>query len=110
MKIFLMILSLSTITFSSQAMAGFSDIPASVQPSVLTTLLPINLTGLTAMTSSGYNGKEAELVLQDGQEYFQSGVMTPFMAEKINALQSTQELSDDEAVDMLMNKALEILK
>lgn len=52
---------------------------------------------------------EAQKVVEDSQEYFATGELSSFMTQKIEALQSTQDLSDDEAVDFLMTKAQEYL-
>jgi hypothetical protein len=52
---------------------------------------------------------EAEKILEDSQEYFVTGELTDFMAQKVGSLKQTQDLSDDEAVDFLMTNAEEYL-
>lgn len=54
--------------------------------------------------------KEALQVLNDGQNYIQSGKMSAFLAEKIKNIQSVNvELSDEEALDALIQDAESIL-
>lgn len=78
-----------------------------VDSSVLTSATPL-LT--TATTSGGLADKQAALILNDSQEFFQSGRLSSFLAQKVSEVQA--EISDasvEEAVDLLVNEAVSIL-
>lgn len=106
MKLTLMIISLSLFTLSTHA-----DELGSVQQSALITSSPV-LTSiiLSGATSNGSVGKEAQQVLKEGQEYFQGGELAPLIASKVKMLQEKEDLSIDDAVDILMEASAEILK
>ena len=61
-------------------------------------------------TSGGFAEKQAALVLNDSQEYFQSGRLSAFLAQKVSEVQAESELSVEEAVDALVTDAESILK
>lgn len=55
--------------------------------------------------------KEAVQVLEDSQDYFQSGNISAFLAVKINEIRNENEsLSELEAVDELTARATQIIK
>lgn len=61
-------------------------------------------------TVSGHR-REAALVLQDIQDYNQTGVVSILLADKMNLVKSEiSDLSDSEIVDLLANVATNILK
>ncbi|MEA9357720.1 hypothetical protein SHI21_15930 [Bacteriovorax sp. PP10] len=73
---------------------------------VLTSILP---SISSASTTGGY--PEALQVVNDAQEFLQSGAIHPKLAERINILQDNNSaLSTGEAVDMLLARAEEIIK
>lgn len=64
----------------------------------------------TVSTSGGFAEKQAALVLNDSQEFFQSGRLSAFLSQKVSEVQA--EISDasvEEAVDLLVNEATTIL-
>lgn len=67
-------------------------------------------TGILTLTTSGIKpfGK-AEVIMRDANEYHLTGVASPYLADQIKHLQSEMDISDDEAVDMLVETAKEIL-
>lgn len=72
---------------------------------VLTSILP---SVSSASTTGGY--PEALQVVNDAQEFLQSGAIHPKLAERINILQDNNSaLSTGEAVDMLLARAEEII-
>jgi hypothetical protein len=110
------IILILTMTLS---MSTFANGGSVFRPTVQITLLPFaSIAATTAglATSSGNECKflvckEAAQVLVDGQEYAQSGKMTAFLAGKISNVKSSDEsLSTEEALDVLVDTALEILK
>lgn len=75
---------------------------------VLTTAAPI----LSSASSSGtLPDKQAAMVLNDSQEFFQSGKLSVFLSQKIKETQAIDaEVSQEEALDLLINEAELILK
>ncbi len=67
---------------------------------------------LTSATTTGpLPEKQAEIILNDSQEYFQSEKLSSFLGQKIKDLKASDEsLSDDDAIDLLVNEARQILK
>lgn len=74
----------------------------------LTTALPL----VSSLASSGGLQKaEAAGILNDAQEYMQSGRVSAFLAQKITETQALHAgASEVEALDMLINDAEAILK
>lgn len=66
---------------------------------------------LSVMTSSGgLEDKQAAVVLNDAQEYLQSGNMSSFLSQKIKEVQDLNAgASEADAVDMLVDAANDIL-
>lgn len=106
MKKTIMILSLliSSIAFQAQA-NDVGDITTAP------TLIPTMLTASTGMsTTPGNYSKEAIQVINDGQEYFASGKLSPFLNSHVGiVLDNSSDLSTAEAVDLLMENAYSIL-
>lgn len=76
-----------------------------------TTLLPTESLALTTAASSGNPQKQAALIINDTQEYMQSGVMTPFLSQKIKDIQAQDSsVSDQEALDALVSVSEQILR
>jgi hypothetical protein len=75
--------------------------------SVLTSATPL----LSSATTSGaFNAKQAALVLNDTQEFIQSGKMSAFLGQKIKDAQALNEgASQEDALDMLINEAEALL-
>lgn len=101
---------LSMIVLSAQAHAGFEALNPSAQGSLLVTFSPaMSTTIATGTTSNGSVGKEARQIMEEGQEYFQTGEMGLLIASKVETLQEEQDMSVDEAIDLLMVRASKIL-
>lgn len=66
--------------------------------------------GILTSTTSGIKpfGK-AEIIIRDANEYHLTGVASLYLAQQIKNLQSEMDVSDDEAVDLLVETAKEIL-
>lgn len=45
---------------------------------------------------------KGEAIAKDANEYYQTGVLSPILTQEVRALQSHIELSDAEAVDLLL--------
>lgn len=110
MKTLLITLSLMATIVSTHAADG-SAISANASAITFSPLLPfVASTALTGMLSTDTNvHKEARQILNEGQQYFQSGDMGLLIGKRVEELQDEQDMSDDEAVDLLMNQANEFL-
>lgn len=66
----------------------------------------------TGMLTSGWSlSKEAHQIIADGEEYALTGQMTPYLKQNVESLQAqSDDLSTDEAVDLLIEKAFSILE
>lgn len=59
--------------------------------------------GMTTVLTSLDDFKMAEIILNDSQEYLQTGKISVLLADKINLLQSEDsEISESEAVDLII--------
>lgn len=58
------------------------------------------ITMITSMLSQA--PIKGEVIVKDANEYYQTGNLSPVLAQEIRALQSHIELSDAEAVDLLL--------
>lgn len=64
----------------------------------------------SATTSGAFNAKQAALVLNDTQEFMQSGNLSAFLGQKIKDAQALNEgTSQEDALDMLINEAEALL-
>lgn len=62
-------------------------------------------------TSSGSVHKEAAQLINDAQEFIQSGNMTPFLSQKIKLVESLDSgMSDLEALDALISASEKLLQ
>lgn len=76
--------------------------------SVLTSASPLLS---SATTSGGYQKAQANLVMNDAQEFMQSGRLSAFLSQKIAEAQAINEgASEADALEMLINEAESILK
>lgn len=93
---------LLAVTFSINSFAQ--------QPSYQSTLGMGAASGILTSTTSGIKpfGK-AEAIIREANEYHLTGEASPYLAEQIKNLQSEMEVSDDEAVDLLVEASKEIL-
>ena len=99
MKTFLIAITLMSSIVSTQTHA------AAVVAIGTTVLTSGSLTAFTAGV------RKAQIIANDGQEYYNSGTLSPELAEAVkNVLETQTDLSQDEAVDLLMNEAEELLK
>ncbi len=75
---------------------------------VLTSATPL----LSSATTSGtLPEKQAAMVINDSQEFFQSGKLSVFLSQKISDAKALNAgASDEEALDMLLNEAESLLK
>ena len=66
----------------------------------------------TGMMSSGWSlCKEARQIIAEGEEYTLTGQLAPYLNQSVEILQAeSDDLSTDEAVDLLVEKAVSILK
>lgn len=112
MKTLLIAISLMTSIISTQASASGDAISANSAAFTFSPLFPIVMTTFisSAVTEELNANKEALQVLKEGQEYFQTGEMGILIGSKVGQIQQEEEISDDEAVDLLMNQASNILK
>ena len=102
MKTALLLMALVTSSFSAQANINRTLLEFSSSP-VISTL------GTTLYISMSDSAKEARQVMADGQEYTLSGELTPFLGENVKNVQAHADVSVDEAVDILMDLADELL-
>ncbi len=76
-----------------------------------TTLIPSESLALSSAASSGNPKQEAALIINDSQEYMQSGIMTSFLTQKIKDIQAQDSsVSDQDALDALVSVSEQILK
>lgn len=73
-------------------------------PSRLTSA-PFAMTTFTAIASTYWEKKDAIEILNDSQEYMQSGSMPLALDQKIKIVQKETEVSDNEALDLLIEFA-----
>lgn len=79
-----------------------------VDSSVVISAIPLLI---SASTSGAYDAKQAAVVINDSQEFFQSGKLSAFLGQKIKDAQVVNPgASEEEALDMLINEAEAILK
>lgn len=93
---------LIAVTFSINSFAQ--------QPSYQSTLGMGAASGILTSTTSGIKpfGK-AEAVIRDANEYYMNGTITIYLAEQIQNIQAENDVSADEAIDMLVETSKEIL-
>lgn len=105
------LITLLAIAFSANSFAHGTYL----NPSQKTVLAPFFGTSLLAeatysssnvTSSKHYAGK---MIIEAAQEYHQSGIATPALAESMKNIQDINEVSDDEAVDMLVDMAQELM-
>lgn len=78
-------------------------------PLLSTTGAPTASTILSSlMTQGGFKG-EAEAIIKEGQDFYQTGEMGIIIAKRVEELQEEEDMSDNEAIDILMERAQEIL-
>lgn len=76
-----------------------------------TTLLPIQLSALSSLSTAGAPLKEAAQVINDSQDLLQSGIKSAFLAQKISDVQAQDEsISESEALDLLISVSEQLLK
>lgn len=64
----------------------------------------------SATTTGPLPEKQAEIILNDSQEFFQTGKLSSFLAQKIMEVQAVdQSASEQDAVDILVGVAEKIL-
>lgn len=73
--------------------------------SVLTSMAPT----LSSYTTFGETELNARKIMDDAQELIQSGEMSPFLGQKIRAVQEAQGSSEFEALDFLISESESIL-
>ena len=112
MKTLLIVLSLMAAMTSNEAHADAGTFSANyVVPVTLSPLLPFAATtALSSALSTMADERQAKQIMAEGQEYLQTGEMGILIAQKVEQLQEEQEMSDDEAVDTLLNAAAEFFK
>jgi hypothetical protein len=105
--LFLMALAMSSLSVQANDITK-SPLDATIFPFGMTAYSTIS----TGMTSSGLDYcKEAKQIIADGQEYALTGELTPFLEVNVkNVKDQLGDLSTDEAVDLLIEKAVSILE
>lgn len=99
-------LVLMALVFSVNSYAHFY-----LSPSQISTLAPtLSSAGLTDTSSRGANKIAAETLIKDANEYRSNGTVSMKLATQISDLQISLEVSDEEAVDMLVDIANTILE
>lgn len=79
-----------------------------VDSTLLTSALPLLS---SASTSDTTPEKQAQIVLNDAQAFFQDGSLSVFLSQKIKDAQSINKgISEADALEMLINEAQAILK
>jgi hypothetical protein len=64
----------------------------------------------SALTTLGPAFKQAQIIVNDAQEYLQTGTATTFLAQKISEIQAEDSaISDSEALEILLENAQIIL-
>lgn len=96
----LMALALSANTYAS----GFY-----LSPSQQLTLSPMTTSFSLADASQSTNHKAAAELLKDAQEYRMSGEVSVALANQIAGIQKTHDVSEEDAVDLLIGLANDIL-
>lgn len=97
-----MAITLLVLTLSLNTMANSLNYTAAV-----TLVLPLYS---SSTTSGELPDKQAAHVINDSQEFFQSGKMSSLLSQKVSEVQAEiPELSVDEAVDVLVGAAETIL-
>lgn len=99
-------LAILSLILSANVLA--SDVAySSADSSVLTTAGPM----LSSATTSGtLPEKQAQMVLNDAQDFMQDGQMTAFLSQKIKEVQElNKDASQSEALDLLIAEADSIL-
>lgn len=102
-------LTLATAFYSCQSQAVELLILAGLGGALITTS---GLIGENAGSTTGPH-KEAQQIIQDVQEYNQTGIKSPFLNQKIKDIQLLSEdegVSEENAMDTLILNSLEILK
>lgn len=104
------LITLLAIAFSANSFAHGTYL----NPTERATLSPFFGTSFTEATVNGTTDatsakKASRKVLQDVQEYHQSGLVSVALEESIKNLQSIRDISSDEAVDAIVDMAEGIL-
>lgn len=73
---------------------------------VLTGLSPL----LTTVSTSGGLKQDAAKIVNDAQELMQSGKMSTFLGQKIKEVQEIKDVSEAEALDLLVNESVIVLE
>lgn len=104
---FLVLLTLSTQTFASATVSNL--LAYTLAEAIYSTAIPIATTGATT-ASTQQNQKEALQLKNDIQDYYQAGLMSPSLQNKVEiAHQIDSSLSLDESLDALVDAANIIL-
>lgn len=105
------LITLLAIAFSANSFASGSYLDPSdrttLAPFFGTTILEVSSEGSTDATSS--KRKIAKVIIQDSQEFRLSGVATIALAESIKNVQGMSDVSDEEAVDIIVDMAQGLL-
>ena len=106
MKTLLLILSL-TITSQTFASVGALEV---IGVTRAPTLFPIIGTAFTTgYTFTGTLSKEVNRVMQEAQDYNQTGILNEFIASKVNIImEQNPDFSESDAVDALMELSTQL--
>lgn len=78
-------------------------------PLLSTTGAPTGSTILSTLLTKGGFKAEAAVIVKEGQEFYQTGEMGIVIAKRVEELQEEEDMSVNDAVDALMERAQEIL-
>ncbi|MDO9181160.1 MAG: hypothetical protein Q7U04_02065 [Bacteriovorax sp.] len=115
MKTLIIMLTLTTSLSSLTVRANERVADVLLSP-IRLILAPFAVSTTGGMTTSGKECelvvcKEAGQIVEDSQDYLQTGELTVYLGQKIKDIQSTDEsLSEVEALEFLVKRAVEILK
>lgn len=65
--------------------------------------------GSQLTSGSVFGAKEAAYIVNDVQDYLQTNEMSPFLKQKVIELQSIARISNEDAIDLLLEKSLNVL-
>lgn len=77
---------------------------------IINTTSGITFSPFVTTMMSGIGNKEAREILNDTEEYSQSGKLSVSLNQKILDIQANEEVSTEEAIDILVESAQKILE
>lgn len=100
---------IAILVFSVSASAFSFDGSMNLPAPTLITSSPLTLIAVTSDASGLRLKADAVAILNDSQELMQSGAMSVSLHEKIKSVQEEAQVSESEALDMLIAFAEEVI-